>query len=242
MTAAKNTSGGKPLTRSNHLHLWSRWVLANALGELMGLGATFAIGAGLLSGLQDLPGIGGALLSAALMMATGVVEGVIVGLAQWSVLRQAIQAIGHRLWIKATVLAALIAWLFGSIPIMLASLSSGPAPATAQEPRQTLVLLLASGMGLVAGLILSAAQWAVLRRHVARAWRWLPANAVAWAAGMPLIFAAVDLAQLGGSLLAGIAIMAAAITLAGAVVGAIHGVALIALASDFTTGVGPAAS
>jgi hypothetical protein len=179
MTAAKNTSGGKPLTRSNHLHLWSRWVLANALGELMGLGATFAIGAGLLSGLQDLPGIGGALLSAALMTATGLVEGVIVGLAQWSVLRQAIQAIGRRLWIAATVLCALIAWLCGSIPMTLASLSSGPSAPAAQEPPRTLVLLLGGGMALAADLILSAAQWAILRRHVARAWRWLPANAVA---------------------------------------------------------------
>jgi uncharacterized protein involved in exopolysaccharide biosynthesis len=52
---------------------------------------------------------------------------------------------------------------------MLASISQPSASTTASEPPQALVLLLAAGMGLVAGLIVSFAQWRVLRKQVERA-------------------------------------------------------------------------
>jgi hypothetical protein len=200
------------------------------LGELVGLGATFAIGFGLFSGLPDTPGIGAALLSAGLMTTTGVLEGGVVGFAQWVVLRHAIQGISWRNWVLATIIGALIAWFFGSIPMTMASLSQPSASTPASEPPQTVVLLLTAGMGLVVGLILSLAQWRVLRKQVKKAWLWLPANTLAWAVGMPIIFAAVDLAQQTGSIAGGVIVMAAGITLAGAVVGAIHGPALLYLA------------
>jgi hypothetical protein len=153
----------------------------------------------------------------------------VVGFAQWVVLRHTIQGISWRSWVLATIIGALIAWFFGSIPMTMASLSQPSASTPASEPPQTVVLLLAAGMGLVAGLILSLAQWRVLRKQVKKAWLWLPANALAWAVGMPIIFAAVDLAQQTGSIAGGVMVMAAGITLAGAVVGAIHGPALIYL-------------
>ena len=91
-------------------------------------------------------------------------------------------------------------------------------------------MLLAAGMGLVLGAILALPQWRVLRRAVPRAGVWLPANAVAWALGMPVIFAAVDRAYAAGSAAGTVGILAAALLLAGTVVGAVHGVALIWLA------------
>ena len=162
------------------------------------------------------------------MTATGALEGVVVGFVQWAVLRRAIAGVGRRSWVIATVLGAVVAWFFASIPMTLAGLSAEPGSQAVEEPPQAMVLLLAGGMGLVAGLILSAAQWRVLRKHVPRAWLWLPANALAWAAGMPLIFAGVDAAQKAGSAAGGVALMAAAIGTAGAVVGSVHGIALVA--------------
>jgi hypothetical protein len=61
--------------------------------------------------------------------------------------------------------------------------NSAPAP----EISDTLVYLLAAAMGLVLGPVLGVPQWWVLRRHVAHAWWWIPANAAAWALGMPVI-------------------------------------------------------
>jgi hypothetical protein len=71
-------------------------------------------------------------------------------------------------------------------------------------------------------------QWLRLRLVVPRrsAW-WLPANAAAWAAGMPIVFAG---AHLGASLEPpGAIALLAALTLAaaGAIVGAIHGRVLL---------------
>jgi hypothetical protein len=59
------------MAKINKQNLWWQWILANVLGELVGLGATFAIGVGLFSGLTDSPELAAALLSAGLMTATG---------------------------------------------------------------------------------------------------------------------------------------------------------------------------
>jgi len=211
----------------SNLALYGQWILANCVGELLGLGATFVIGIGLFSGLADAPGVTASLLSVGLMTATGVLEGAVVGFAQWLVLRNAVTGVTRRAWVLATILGALMAWFFASLSMSLASLSQPSAPTTASEPPQSLVLLVASGMGLGAGMILSAAQWRVLRKYVGKAWLWLPANALAWAAGMPIIFAAVDLAQQADSIAGGVLMMATGIALAGAAVGAIHGFALL---------------
>jgi hypothetical protein len=49
-------------------------------------------------------------------------------------------------------------------------------------------VLLALLLGAVAGTILASPRARVLRQHVARAWLWLPANALAWALGMVVVF------------------------------------------------------
>lgn len=213
-------------------NLWTKWILANSLGELLGLGATFAIGMGLFSGLAEVPGAAAVLLTVGLMTATGVLEGGLVGLAQWIVLRQIFPGITRRAWVWATILGALIAWLLASFSMSMADFSQPADPGLASQPSQALVLIVAAGMGLGAGLVLSAAQWRVLRKQVYKAWLWLPANALAWAAGMPLIFAAVDLAEQAAATISIILVMAAGISLAGAIVGAIHGICLLYLYSS----------
>jgi hypothetical protein len=210
--------------------LWARWVLANSLGELLGLGATFAIGIGLFSGLAEAPGLLPTIATALLMTASGALEGSIVGWAQWRVLRTPFLQLGRRAWILATIGGALLAWFLGSIPMTIASLSAGAGQTAGQEPPAAVMVLMEVGMGLAAGLILSIVQGRVLRGVSSPAWIWLPANAVAWAIGMPIIFAAIDLAQKAGSTLGAVVTVAVALAVTGAIVGAIHGIALLALA------------
>jgi hypothetical protein len=216
--------------------VWVRWVLANSLGELVGLGATFALGVGLFSGLAESPGAGPAVLSALLMTASGLLEGWVVGSAQWWAMRPAFPGVARRSWVLATTVGAVIAWFLGSIPMTVASLSTAGSEATGPEPPALLMVSLEVGLGLVAGLVLALPQWRVLRRHAARAGLWLPANSVAWGAGMPIVFAGVDLAQKVGSLGGAVAVMAGALLVAGAVVGAIHGAVLVFLAGQARTG------
>lgn len=204
-----------------------RWIAANSLAELLGLGPTFALDILFFTQLPEpkrlLPAVGLILLTTA----TGAVEGTVVGLLQWSVLRAPLPRVTRREWLLATLAGALVAWFLGSLPSTLIGLGGDSSGAAAQEPETWLMMLLAAGMGLFLGLILALPQWIVLRRHARRAWVWLPANAAAWALGMPIIFAAVDLAYQAGTIPGAAGIMAAALALTGAIVGAVHGVALL---------------
>jgi hypothetical protein len=214
---------------------WLRWIFANAIGELVGLGSTFAIGFGLFSGPAEGPGILPAILSAFLMTSSGVIEGAVVGWLQWWALRTAFSMTSRRSWIWATVIGALTAWFLGSMPMAIANLASSGQEQAMQEPETSLIMMMAAAMGLAAGLVLAYPQWRVLRQCTGRAWLWLPANCIAWAVGMPLVFLAVDLASSRASLRLGIAIMAIALAVTGALVGAIHGAVLVYLASQKET-------
>lgn len=223
MTAAAGEARGR---------LWRRWVVANAIGEMFGLGLTFGL-IGLVSmRLDGLPGAGAVLLSFAVAVASGAIEATLVGLSQWWAMHPWFPAVQRFDWWRATLIGALVAYVLGYLPSTLmglsASTSTGEAPVA--EPPQAVVLLLAAGLGLVGGAVLSFAQWLVLRRSVARAWRWLPANMLAWAAGMPLIFWGIDAAFQGESRLRSGVILSGALLAAGAVVGAIHGAMLVQLA------------
>ena len=118
----------------------------------------------------------------------------------------------------------------GYLPSTLINLMQSSADASAApmaEPPQAVVLLLAAGLGAVAGAILSFAQHLALRGRVAHAGRWIPANMLAWAVGMPIVFWAMDLAFKLPALWQSVAIVIAALLLMGAVVGAIHGAFLV---------------
>jgi hypothetical protein len=73
------------------------------------------------------------------------------------------------------------------------------------------------------GPILGFAQWSVLRHHVHSARSWLMANALAWAAGMTVIFAGMAYVPWGGRPIVMFVSLYAVCALAGLVVGAIHG-------------------
>lgn len=214
--------------------LWLRWVAANALAEMLGLGATLGAGFLLFARLGEPHNLAAAFGMILLMTASGAIEGLIVGLLQWSVLRHALPAVSRRAWIVATLAGALVAWFLGSLPATLMSLASGPAEAAApsQEPPAAFVLTMAAAMGLMLGAILGLPQWRALRPAARRAWIWIPANSAAWALGMPAVFAAVDLAQKAASAAGTALVMTVGLAVVGAIVGAVHGLALVRLRDD----------
>jgi hypothetical protein len=212
--------------------LWYRWVAANALGELFGLGMTFAAGYAVIALFGEAHSPAGTLAQFLLMTATGAIEGAIVGQAQWWAMRPAFPSLTRRTWLVATILGALAAWFLVSLPFTLIDMGAQARGQPAQEPPLAAVLLVAAGMGMVAGVILSFFQWRALRQIVSQARVWIPANALAWALGMPFIFAATGSIQADTppqqiALMLGVAIL-----LAGAVVGAVHGAFLVWLANQ----------
>jgi hypothetical protein len=216
--------------------LYLRWIGANALGELVGLGGTLGLGGYLIFNLGLPAGVGGVLAAFAIAVASGVIEATVVGLLQWRVLRTALPQISLRAWWLGTLGGALIAYVLGYLPSTLFDLASQDTAAAAAaaapmvEPPQWIVLLLAAGLGLVGGAVLSFAQWLALRGKVKGAGIWIPANMLAWMLGMPLIFWGIDASQKGQPLGVTLGIMALTLLASGVVVGAVHGLALVKLA------------
>jgi hypothetical protein len=212
---------------------WRRWVLANAGAELFGLGSVAALGYLLFARRGEAGGAGAAVATAAAFVGLGALEGAVVGLAQRQVLHQRLPAL--RGWVRATMAGAMAAWALGMLPSTLMSMTAHTAAAPPPAPPFALVLLLAAGLGVLAGPLLAAFQWLSLRRVLAHAWTWLPANGAAWALGMPVIFAATQADEWTSSPAAIVAVVALALAAAGAVVGAVHGWALLHLLPDDPT-------
>jgi hypothetical protein len=210
--------------------LWLRWVTANALSELFGLGMTFAVIAFVFSGLENQHSAGGILLSFMAAIASGAIEATLVGLAQWWAMHPWFPTLSRFKWWRATLAGALVAYGLGYLPSTLMSLGEQASQTPAPEPPQFIVLLLAAGLGAVGGAVLSFAQWLVMRQQVSRAGWWIPANMLAWLVGMPIIFWGIDTAFQRQSYLQTILLLAGTLLLTGAVVGIIHGVFLIQLA------------
>ena len=219
-------------TRAQRRGFWLRWVGANALAEMIGLGVAGIVGAKVFA--AEPATLGQALASVVPAILTGILEGLVVGWAQWSVLRRRLPDLRARSWISATALGAFVAWCLGMLPSTIMSLT--PQPAAAQAGPSPfdgpLVYPLAMAMGAVLGVVLGVPQWAVLRRWAPRGWRWIAANSAAWALGMPIIFMVAGGVPPSLPVAAIAVIVLATLALAGAVVGAVHGAVLVRMLND----------
>jgi hypothetical protein len=205
---------------------WWQWIAANAVAELIGLGTVAVIGFLIFRHVTEPTSTVQALVFASVFITLGAFEGLIVGYAQGAVLRTRLPAL--RGWVRATVVGAMVAWAMGMVPSTVVSLLQSPNAAPPEQPPLVLVMLLAAALGAVAGPVLAAFQWLSLRKALSsRTGYWLPANAAAWALGMPVIFLGAQANEFTSSpaLIAGA--IALALLAAGAIVGAIHGRVLL---------------
>jgi hypothetical protein len=192
--------------------LWARWTAATTAGEALGFAVPAAVGAAAFGlGVPD-----GAAVP--LAVAAGAGEGAILGAAQALVLRRELRDLDRRDWIAATAAAAALCW------------GAGMSLGVFAEALPTVVVV--AGWALAAPLLLTAigtAQWLVLRRHVAGAGLWVPANAAAWLVGLPLPFAALALVDEDAP--AGVVLAAGVVAGLGMglVVAAVTGLALVRL-------------
>lgn len=210
-----------------------RWILANGIGELLGLGLGGLAGLPLQLWLESaLPTVAAALAGAVVFAG---VEGAIVGGLQWRVLRERAPRIGARAWVGTTMLGGLIAWLAVSLPFaLMRDEAAGTADAAAAEPPLVLQLALMALAGLAAGPVLGGAQALALRRVTERPWSWVWANALAWAVGLPVIQLAAGGMPAGTPPALVVTVAAIALFAAGCVVGAIHGPTMLRLTESST--------
>lgn len=183
------------------MRFWLAWCLAMLAGELVGFGVAGGLAWAATVALGE-----GALTFAVIVLA-GALEGACVGVAQGLVLRRALPAVPLARWCALTMLGAAAAWALGMGV-------GGRAPAaSAWFPVLAVVFLLAIGA------VMGVAQWAELRRHVPRAWRWILVNAVVWPLGMLPTFAVSALFDASTP----VALVVAGVTAAGAAMGLVVG-------------------
>jgi hypothetical protein len=216
--------------------MWLQWVAANAPGEVVGLGATALAGGFLPGTLGRSEALSARLATAGAMVAVGTLEGAIVALAQWLVLRRVLLALTRREWVRAAAIGAAVVWILGMIPSTLLSFGSDAEAAPFAAMSDTQTYLLAAGMGLVLGPILALPQGWVLRCHLEHAGWWIPANAVAWAVGMVVVFFGAGSVPEGEASAGLVLWISATLAVAGAAVGAIHGIVLIGLLRSLPLG------
>src|SRR5262245_36821591 len=181
--------------------LWLQWALANVVGEVLGLGLAGTVAIVLVLTIGEPETALVALMMAGVMIAAGALEGVIVGFAQWLVLRRRLRRLSRREWSTATAIGEFLAWTIGMAPSTLMALNQSAGPSSPPEISDAVKYSLVAVMGAALGVILGAPQWRVLRRYASGASLWMWANAAAWAVGMPVVFIGVGAFPVGASAL-----------------------------------------
>ncbi len=206
-------------------NVWLQWILANAIGETVGLGGTLVIGGLLLmNAQQSMSAVSAAILA---VLAGTFIEGITVGTAQWLVLRRPINSIRWRVWVLATAIGAFIAWTLGMIPSTFMVVGADSGGAASAQMSTLMIYTLAAVMGFVLGPILGVPQWLVLCHHLPKAGWWVLANALAWMVGMVIVFVGTNFIPPEGVSLSVALVLLLFLFVAGAAVGAIHGLALV---------------
>ena len=149
-----------------------RWTLIVGTGESLGFAVPAAVGA-----IFVTSGASALVLYMAIVVA-GACEGAVLGASQAYALRPHLPAVEGGRWVAYTALGAAGAWALGMLP---STLHDFGAP---------LAVTIATGIVAAPLLVLSLAgpQAHLLRNHLARAWRWVPINVLAWAVALPLTF------------------------------------------------------
>jgi hypothetical protein len=209
---------------------WLQWVAANSFAEFVGLGGVALLGFAIFQRFGEPHGAAQSIGLAVVMVALGALEGAVVGMAQARLPEL-------RGWVSATMVGAAVAWAMGMVPSTYFSFNEVPSPSPVNEPSLSMILLLAALLGLIAGPLLAFFQWRKLRKVVPHgAALWLPANAAAWALGMPIIFLGAQANEITSNLGTIAILVSLSLLSAGAVVGAIHGRVLLWLIPRLTLG------
>lgn len=152
--------------RADRRRLWLRWLVTVTVGEAVGFTLPAVVGATALSTPAGVP----------LLLLAGAVEGAVLGLSQWWVLRRIFPTLPAPRWIGATAAAAVVAYVLGGTP-------SATEPVWGAWPSAVAVLV-AAPLGAALLVSIGVAQWLVLRRLAARSSEWVWWTAGAWLAGL----------------------------------------------------------
>lgn len=188
--------------------LRGEWTRAFVVGELIGFVPPAVTGATLAA--LDAPD---PVLVAGLVLA-GLLEGAVIGIAGARVLRRHAPDVSRAGWVRATMLAAGLAWLAGMGGGSLMGAEVLP-PALAAAMLVPVWLGALTSMGYL--------QWRVLRRTVPDSARWVPVTTGAWLIGVMIPVVALSSVPDGWPAPVHVVVAVAAAVAMGLTVGALTG-------------------
>jgi hypothetical protein len=210
---------------------WLHWTIACGMGEFLGIGVAAGIAFLHIHFLGEPQTIGQRLLVIFVMVLAGIIEGLVVGSFQWSVLRRKFVNLKVQNWLIVTALGAATAWLLGMLPSTFFAPEPSAASSESLEFSSAQFALLAVLSGVVLGALFGAFQWVELRKHALNASRWIVANLLGWTVGLAIIYLGASAPLVETGLAAVIMIGTISGLLSGLSVGAITGLFLVKLKS-----------
>ena len=192
------------LKDNNSLKLWERWVIASTIVQIIGWFV-----AAYVSQVIDKFGIENIYQ---VLLLLGSLEGLLLGFAQYLVLRPYIRQAGY--WVLFTTVGVLVSWFMG----LTVSAVIGLFYAANLYQKITTLVEEVALLGAAIGTVIGYAQWLILKTVNKQAIWWVSANALAWSLGIVVAFIGA-----GIDFLPGLKIHASLIAVA---TGAVMGVAI----------------
>lgn len=201
-------------------HLYSKWILFTALGELTGFLVPIIAGVAGALLVGEATTFIGVILTLFFAALGGIGEGSILAAWQSAVLKKRLPGLNRLRFVVYTALAAAAAWILGMLPSTLSNVVNIP----------TWFWIVFGLIGVPVFLLsIGGAQWLELRKHVDRAWIWIIANAIAWPLGVMIPVFGIQLVPDSSAVWVFVAAGIFSGVLMGAAVGAITGLFLINL-------------
>lgn len=216
---------------STNKKLWLKWTINCALGELLGISVAGAIAFGVNSAIGEPQTIADKVLVLFFMLLAGFIEGFMLGLFQWKVLKNKFKKMPHNKWILYTVTVAVLGWFLGMLPSLFfisTNTTSNSAPSFDFD-NPIIFTLLCIGTGIILGAIFGLFQWFVLKKYAQKAYLWILANALGWGLGLGWIYLFASLPSENTTLMTNIVLGIFGGILAGISVGGVTGLFFINL-------------
>ena len=169
------------LKENNSLKLWERWVIANTIAQSIG----WFVAAHLSQTIDkfDIENL------YPILLLIGTLEGLLLGFAQYLVLRRYIQKANY--WILFTTVGVLVSWFMG----LTVSAVIGLFYAANLHQKITTLINEIALLGAAIGIVIGCAQWLILKAVSKQAIWWVFTNALAFSLGLVIAFigAGIDL-------------------------------------------------
>ncbi len=160
------------------------WLVRCSVAEFLGIGLAALVGSLWFTYFGEPVSLSPRLLIYVSFLAVGAVEGMLIGLAQATLLKRILPSLHVARFTAWTVLIAVFAWAMGMMPSTF--FSSVPPAGASEEPSMWVVLGFSCLGGAIGGLLIGSAQALELRHHTRSVRPWIFATIIGWGLSLPL--------------------------------------------------------